>query len=127
MSTDGQPHILAIGGGTFIPNDRFGLTPSPLVRYALDLTGQDRPRVCFVATALGDSMERLAHTYAAFAQLDVETSHLAVFPMPNVDDVRAHLLGQDLVYVLGGSVANLLALWRLHGLDNIFLEAWQKG
>src|SRR5262245_59554026 len=52
MSTDGKPHILAIGGGSFIPNDRYGLTPSPLLRYALDLTGHDRPRVCFLTTAL---------------------------------------------------------------------------
>jgi peptidase E len=127
VSTDGQPHILAIGGGTFIPNDRYGLTPSPLVRYALDLTGQDRPRVCFLATALGDSAERLGLAYAAFSQLDVEVSHLALFPMPNVDDVRGHLLSQDLVYVFGGSVANLLALWRLHGLDEIFRDAWRNG
>jgi peptidase E len=127
VSTDGEPHIVAIGGGTFIPNDRFGLTPSPLVRYALDLTGQDRPRVCLVATALGDSAERLGQAYAAFSGLDVETSHLALFPMPNVEDVRGHLLSQDLVYVFGGSVANLLALWRLHGLDDAFHAAWQHG
>ncbi|HEY7486005.1 MAG TPA: peptidase E [Streptosporangiaceae bacterium] len=127
MSTDGQPHIVAIGGGTFIPNDRYGLTPSPLVRYALDLTGQDRPRVCFLATALGDTPDRLALAYAAFAQLDVELSHLALFPMPNVEDVREHLLGQDMLYVFGGSVANLLALWRLHGLAEILRTAWQRG
>jgi hypothetical protein len=35
MSTDGQPHILAIGGGTFVPDGREGLAPSPLLRYAL--------------------------------------------------------------------------------------------
>jgi peptidase E len=127
MSTDGEPHIVAIGGGTFIPDDRSGLTPSPLLRYALDLTGQDRPRVCLVATALGDSAERLAPAYAAFSRLDVELSHLALFPMPNVEDMRGHLLSQDLVYVFGGSVANLLALWRLHGLADIFRAAWQNG
>jgi peptidase E len=127
LSTDGQPHILAIGGGSFIANDRYGLMPSPLIRYALDLTGQDRPRVCFLATATGDPPDRLAHMYAAFSRLDVEVSHLALFPMPNVEDVRGHLLTQDLVYVGGGSVANLLALWRLHGLDEIFREAWLNG
>jgi peptidase E len=47
--------------------------------------------------------------------------------MPNVVDPRKHLLGQDVVWVGGGSVANLLALWRLHGLDEIFREAWQQG
>jgi peptidase E len=127
MSTDGQPHILAIGGGAFIANDRYGLKPSPLLRYALDLTGEDRPRVCFLATALGDGIDKIARAYEAFSHLDAEVSHLALFPMPNVADMRAHLLSQDLVYVFGGSVANLLALWRLHGLDEIFREAWEAG
>ena len=39
--------------------------------------------------------------------------------MPNVDDVRGHLLAQDVIWVGGGSVANLLALWRLHGWDEL--------
>lgn len=47
--------------------------------------------------------------------------------MPNVPDVRAHLLAQDVVWVGGGSVANLLALWRLHGLDAILREVWEAG
>jgi peptidase E len=127
MSTDGQPHILAIGGGSFLSDGRGGLIPSPLLRYALDLTGQDRPRVCLLATAMGDGVDYLARLYAAMASLDTETSHLALFPMPNVEDVREHLLTQDLVYVTGGSVANLLALWRLHGIDHVLREAWQAG
>ncbi|MBO2452616.1 peptidase E [Actinomadura barringtoniae] len=127
MSTDGQPHILAIGGGTFIPDSRYGMSPSPLLRYALDLTGQDRPRICFLPTALGDGAEYIARGYGALTQLDAEVSHVALFPMPNVQDVRSHLLSQDLIYVQGGSVANLLALWRLHGLDDILREAWNEG
>ncbi|RFS85467.1 peptidase E [Actinomadura spongiicola] len=127
MSTDGQPHILAIGGGSFVPDGRDGHTPSPLLRYAFDLTGQDRPRVCFLTTAVGDGAEHVSRLYAAFSSMDAEVGHLALFPMPNVTDVRAHLLNQDLVYVSGGSAANLLALWRLHGLDEILLEVWQEG
>ncbi|MFB4315617.1 Type 1 glutamine amidotransferase-like domain-containing protein [Actinomadura sp. 21ATH] len=127
MSTDGQPHILAIGGGDFIPDDREGTVPSPLMRYAFDLTGQDRPRVCFLATAGGDDQAGIGRAYAAFSRADAEVTHLALFPMPSVPDMRAHLLAQDLVYVLGGSVVNLLAVWRAHGLDEILREAWRAG
>ena len=56
-----------------------------------------------------------------------EASHLALFPMPNVDDPRAHLLAQDVVWVWGGSVAGLLAMWRLHGVDAAMREAWEAG
>jgi peptidase E len=127
MSTDGKPHILAIGGGAFISTDRYTPRPSPLLRYALDLTGHDRPRVCFLATAMGDAAEAVARYYAAFGRLDAEVSHLALFPLPNHEDPAGHLLAQDLVYVSGGSVANLLALWRLHGLDEALADAWRSG
>ena len=47
--------------------------------------------------------------------------------MPNVPDIAAHLLDQDVVWVFGGSVANLLALWRLHGVDTAMRAAWEAG
>jgi peptidase E len=47
--------------------------------------------------------------------------------MPNLEDVRGHLLDQDVVWVWGGSVAGLLAMWRLHGYDEVLREAWQAG
>lgn len=47
--------------------------------------------------------------------------------MPNIADLREHLLSQDVVWVWGGSVAGLLAIWRLHGLDSVFREVWQSG
>jgi peptidase E len=37
------------------------------------------------------------------------------------------LLAQDVIWVAGGSVANLLALWRLHGVGPAMHAAWQAG
>jgi peptidase E len=54
-------------------------------------------------------------------------SHLQLFTMPNVEDIRAHLLGQDVIWVSGGSVAGLLAMWQLHSVDEAMREAWQAG
>jgi peptidase E len=31
------------------------------------------------------------------------------------------------IWVHGGSVVNLLAVWRAHGLDQILLTAWERG
>ncbi|WP_326821246.1 peptidase E [Streptosporangium sp. NBC_01756] len=128
MRSSGQSHILAIGGGSFRPSERHGfIEASPLLRYALDLTGQDRPKLGLLATAVGDDSDWLLKMYGAFRDWDVEVSHLTVFPMPNVEDPREWILSQDVIYVSGGSVANLAALWRLHGLDEAFEEAWQAG
>src|SRR5262249_17524051 len=82
VSTDGKPHILAVGGGSFVSVARGGAAPGPLLRYALDLTGSDRPRICFLATAVGDGAEHIARLYDSFARIDAEVSHLSLFPMP---------------------------------------------
>ena len=106
------------------------MQPSPVLEYAVELaevTGR-RPKVCMLHTALGDDSKWIAMTYAALAghRPDIELSHLALFPMPNVEDPRAHLLSQDVIWVGGGSVVNLLAVWRAHGLDQVFREAWES-
>jgi peptidase E len=87
----------------------------------------DSPRVCLVGTALGDAGDTLLAMYAAFGRAEWRVSHLALFPEPNVTDVQEHLLAQDVVWVAGGSVANLLALWRLHGIGPAMHAAWQAG
>ena len=120
-------NILAIGGGGFEPTERYGARPGPLIEHALSLTGKEAPKVCALYTATGDDVARIANWYAAWSDRPERASHVAVMPMPNVDDLRKHLLEQDAVYVGGGSVAGLMVLWRLHGLDAIFREAWEAG
>jgi peptidase E len=53
--------------------------------------------------------------------------HLALFPMPSVADPGDFLLSRDLIFVGGGSVANMLAVWRVHQLDRIMRAAWEAG
>ncbi|MGY1779321.1 Type 1 glutamine amidotransferase-like domain-containing protein [Geodermatophilus sp. SYSU D01036] len=102
--------------------------PGPVFDLAVELAGAPaQPRLCYLGTATGDDPARLAGVYGAFAGSAVRLSHLSLFPMPTVADVRAHLLAQDVVRVGGGSVANLLAVWRVHGLDEVLAECWQAG
>ncbi|WP_409331261.1 Type 1 glutamine amidotransferase-like domain-containing protein [Trujillonella humicola] len=102
--------------------------PGPVFDLAVELAGSPaQPRLCYLGTAAGDDPARVAGVYGAFAGSAVRVSHLSLFPMPTVADLRAHLLAQDVVWVGGGSVANLLAVWRVHGLDEVFREAWAAG
>jgi peptidase E len=122
------PTILATSGG-IREGRRTRWEFDALTDYAIELSGVTgrEPRLCFVATALGDDPAALHHLYEAAQVRGVRASHLALFPMPNVDDITAHLLGQDVVWVFGGSVAGLLAMWRLHGVDVAMRTAWQAG
>ena len=64
--------------------------------------------------------------YRAFAAFDCRPADLQLFAR-SVGDLRAFVLEQDVLYVGGGSTANLLAVWRTHGLDRVLREAWQQG
>ncbi len=121
------PTVLATSGG-FRRGDRTQLLPGPLLWEAIGLAGAPRwPKLCHLGTAGGDQPHWKAWINDAFTGTDVWVSHLDLFPMPSVADMRAHLLAQDVVWVGGGSVAGLLAMWRLHGLDEVFREVWQAG
>jgi dipeptidase E len=117
-----QRWIVAMGGGGFStePDD------TRLDRHVLSLAGRSHPRVCFLSTASGDAASPRLQFHRAFSALDCRPSDLPLFER-EVIDLRAHVLEQDVVYVGGGSTANLLAIWRVHGLDAILREAWEQG
>jgi peptidase E len=118
------------------------LSPAPgergsqvLVEHALGLarpSGGARPdepvRLCYVPTAVGDDPSAVAAYQRVFgARSDVDLSVLRLFPKPSVPDVRQHLLRQEVVLVEGGSVVNLMAVWRAHGLPEVLRECWEAG
>jgi len=95
-------------------------------RYLLDLTGTSDPRVCLIPTATGDADSAIVSFYRWFAPDRCRRSHLDLF-WRDIEDLRAYLLEQDLIYVAGGNTANMLAIWRVHGVDQILREAWEQG
>lgn len=98
----------------------------PFLAYLTGLTGRRNPRICVLATAVGDDPGAIERMRARFEPRG-EVSHLSLFAQPNVADPADLLLSQDLIVVGGGSVANMLAVWRVHELDRIMREAWQRG
>jgi dipeptidase E len=114
-------HIVALGGGGF------SMEESPaLDDYILSLAEKARPKVCFIPTASGDALEYVKRFYDVFPPTRCEPSHLGLFSR-TVADLRKVVLAQDVVYVGGGNTANLLAIWRAHGMDKVIREAWEVG
>jgi dipeptidase E len=120
MSAQAQ-RILAMGGIQLSP----GSTDWPLLQFMLDLSGRERPRICMLATAGGENASGLASFYATFARHS-EPTHLDLFDR-TVGDIEAFLLEQDVIFVGGGNTANMLAIWRLHGVDRALKAAWEAG
>ena len=119
--------IVAFGGGGFSME-----AGNPLLDdYVLGLAaaaGRDRPKVCFLPTASGDADHYVVRFYRHFPAGRCEPSHISLFRRDcGTDDIRSHLLDQDLIYVGGGSVICLMGVLRAHGLDVALREAWEAG
>jgi len=118
--------ILATSGG-FIPGPvQQTVRPGTMLLDALTVTGASRPRVCLVLTASGDADAYYAMLYESFNAVGCDVTQLRLFPQPTAPP-EERLVGSDLVWVGGGSVANLLSLWRLHGVDEAMRAAWEAG
>jgi peptidase E len=116
--------ILTLGGGGFSTSEDGS---SAIDDFLLSLTGRQRPKVCFVPTASGDSVEYAERFLRAFDGR-AETSVLSLFGSASFGYTPPeHVLGQDVVYVGGGCLLSMLAVWRAHGLDAILREAWEAG
>ena len=96
--------------------------------YVLGLASAKLPKICLLPTASGDGEAQIRQFHATFGARACEPMHISLFrlgrrPIP----LRETLLDQDIVYVGGGSMLGLLAVWRALGLDKILRECWENG
>lgn len=114
--------IITMGGGGF------SMEPENLAldRYVLAQTKAERPKVCFLAQASGESLDYTVRFYRAFNSLGCEASHLSLFS-PHTAAIEAFLMEQDVIYVGGGNTKSMLALWREWGVDKALAKAADNG
>lgn len=117
-----KQHLVVLGGGGFSMEKR----STHLDDYILSLTRKRKPAVCFLATASGDAQGYIDRFHNAFPKNRARASHFSCFQR-TAENPRKLLLSQDVIYVGGGNTANMLAIWRVHGIDRILSEAWKKG
>jgi peptidase E len=122
----GERTIVAMGGGGFQMEPENRLLDDHVLALAREASGRERPRICLIPTATGDDAAVIADFERLFAPPRAEPLVLRLFGRTD-DDLAAFLAEVDAVYVPGGSTENLLALWRLHHLDQVLREAWEAG
>ena len=94
--------------------------------FILELSGKRCPSICFLATAGGDAEGYIGRFYKAMSGRKCEASHLGLFTRTHLDPAK-FLLRQNVIYVGGGNTANMLAIWRVHGVDRALRKAWRQG
>ena len=116
--------ILALGGHDF--DRRVG--NEAICDLIVDLADSPRPRICLLPTASGDPADQITRFRRVFAERDCVPEAISLFRLgENPIDLRKTLLGQDAIYAGGGSMLNLAAIWRAHGLDRMLRECWEEG
>jgi peptidase E len=116
--------IFCMGGG--------GFTMEPgrpaLDAYILALAPVARPRVLFLPTASGDPKDQVERFSRLFGSWPCRPRVLSLFHLQDLEEsLETLILSQDVIYVGGGSMRNLLALWRAHGVADLLLEAHRRG
>ena len=116
--------ILAMGGGGFTMEPA-----NPLLDdYLLALSGAGEPRILFLPTASGDTTAQINAFYARYGGRRCVPTHVSLFRLDELGGALEDVvMAQDIVYVGGGSMRNLLAIWRAHDLDRILVAAWRRG
>jgi dipeptidase E len=116
--------IFAMGGGGFTMEPA-----NPLLDdFVLSLTQAKQPRVLFLPTASGDTTAPINAFQARFADRMCVPEHVSLFRLADAKRPLAEIvLAQDIIYVGGGSMRNLLAIWRAHDLDGLLVQAWRTG
>lgn len=111
--------ILIAGGG-------FG---EAFIRYLAELTGKQRPRLCYLPTASADRPEGIISWFRNTARLDVEPHVQESF----IASTRQRLsweevfLSMDGIVASGGNTLNQQAIWKAQGIDVVLREAWDRG
>ncbi len=126
MTDSRERQIFAMGGGGFtmepanplLDNFILGLAPAHV----------RAPRILFLPTASGDPNAQINAFQARFAGRACVPQHLSLFHLREEQrSLEDTVLAQDIIYAGGGSMRNLLAIWRAHGLDRLLVEAWRQG
>jgi peptidase E len=119
-----QRQIVAFGGGGFSME-----SGNPLLDdFVSSLTGEVRPRICFLPTASGDPDDQISRFRRSFGSRGAEATDISLFRLGDSPvDLETHFLTQDVIYVGGGSLLNLVAVWGAHGIYGLLREALDSG
>lgn len=122
MDTRGR--ILVSGGHEF--DSREG--NDALCDHIVELADTSHPRICLLPTASGDPEDQITSFRRVFGERDCHPSSVSLFRLGTERvDLRDHLLSQDVIYVGGGSMLNLIAIWNAHDVPGLLRECLAEG
>jgi peptidase E len=111
--------ILAYGAGL----------PTRFLPYIKTLTGKPSPRICFLPTASADNATSINAWYEGCNRVGVDgfAQRMFISSYEQKESFEEVLLSMDAIVVGGGNTLNMLAIWKVQGVDKVLKQAWEKG
>jgi peptidase E len=112
-------YIFPYGSG---PNKMF-------IKEIIQLTGKDKPKICYLPTASGDSQRSIIRWYELVSDLSVEpyVQRVWISSYNQKESFEERLLDMDAIVVGGGNTLNMIAIWKAQGIDTVLHKALNKG
>jgi dipeptidase E len=101
----------------------------PFIKYVIALTKKTNPRICFLPSATGDSPTSTLAWYKNCEGLPMLPFVQNVFVASAHDKVtfEENLMSMDAIIVGGGNTMNMIAIWKVQGIDTVLRKAYNKG
>lgn len=108
----------------------YGSGPSKaFLKEIINLTGKEKPRICYLPTASGDSERSIIRWYESVRDLSVEpyVQKVWISSYSQKYTFEEFLLSMDAIVVGGGNTLNMMAIWKAQGIDKVLKKALEKG
>ncbi|GJM30186.1 MAG: putative peptidase YgaJ [Cyclobacteriaceae bacterium] len=108
----------------------FGSGPSKaFIKEIIVLTGKERPKICYLPTASGDSEQGIINWYDLVHDLPVEphVQRVWISSYNQQYSFEDMLLNMDAIVVGGGNTLNMIAIWKAQEIDKVLKKALEKG
>ena len=101
----------------------------PFLTYMAQLTGKQKPNLCFIPTASGDDEGYIERFYEVCKQIDVTPHILKVWinSYDQKESFEAIINRMDAIVVGGGNTLNMLAIFKAQGIDTALKNAYNNG
>jgi len=99
------------------------------INYVAGLTNKPNPKICFVPTATGDSPNSILTWYANCEDLPIQPYVMRSFinSSTTLQSFEEIIMSMDAIIVGGGNTLNMMAIWKVQGIDLALRKAYEKG
>lgn len=106
-----------------------GRHTAPFLNYMAEVTGKEKPNLCFIPTASGEDQDYIDSFYEVCAQINVVPHIMSVWinSYDQKESFEEIIYKMDAIVVGGGNTLNMLAIWKAQGIDTVLKKAYDNG